>query len=151
MAGVAVVGSINVDLTSFASPLPRPGETVLGERFSMVLGGKGANQALAAVRAGAPTFLIGAVGTDRFGELARTALRAGEVDTAHVVDVPGDTGIAHIRVNTATAENDIARQVSVVLMQPRALAASALAVTVPGASPSLPTAAAVDEFLKARG
>ena len=67
MGGVAVVGSINVDLTAYASPLPRPGETVLGDRLSMVLGGKGANQALAAVRAGARTFLVGAVGGDHFG------------------------------------------------------------------------------------
>src|SRR6478736_6587571 len=46
VGGVAVVGSINVDLTVFATPLPRPGETVIGDSFSMVLGGKGANQAV---------------------------------------------------------------------------------------------------------
>ncbi len=102
-----MVGSINVDLTGYASPLPRPGETVLGERITMVLGGKGANQALAAVRAGAPTFLIGAVGGDHFGDLARTTLQASGVDTAQVGRVDSDTGIAHIRVNTATAQNDI--------------------------------------------
>jgi ribokinase len=46
--GVAVVGSINADLAAFGSPLPRPGETVIGSDFSLVLGGKGANQAIAA-------------------------------------------------------------------------------------------------------
>ena len=105
--GVAVVGSINVDLTAFASPPPRPGETVVGDRFSMVLGGKGANQALAAVRAGVPTVMIGAVGDDAFAELARTGLAEAGVDTSAVVAVDGPTGIAHIRVNTATAQNDI--------------------------------------------
>ena len=108
MSGVAVVGSISMDLTVFASPLPRPGETVLGDRFSMVLGGKGANQALAAVRAGAPTFLVGAVGDDHFGELARSTLVDSGVDTAHVTVSDADTGVAHIRVDTATAQNDIA-------------------------------------------
>jgi ribokinase len=105
--GVAVVGSINVDLTAFVSPPPRPGETVVGDRFSMVLGGKGANQALAAARAGAATVMIGAVGDDALAELARTGLAEAGVDTAAVLAVDGPTGIAHIRVDTATAENDI--------------------------------------------
>lgn len=105
--GVAVVGSINVDLTAFASPAPRPGETVVGDRFSMVLGGKGANQAIAAARAGASTVMIGAVGNDAFADLARTGLTEAGVDTSAVVAVDGPTGIAHIRVDTATAQNDI--------------------------------------------
>jgi ribokinase len=108
MGGVAVVGSINVDLTVYASPLPRPGETVVADHFSMVLGGKGANQALAAVRAGASTFMVGAVGDDHFGELAQSALVEAGVDTAQVMVVDGDTGVAHIRVDSATAQNDIA-------------------------------------------
>ena len=88
-SGVAVVGSISADLTVFASALPRPGETVIGETFSMVLGGKGANQALAAVRAGAPTFMIGAVGNDHFGELTLETLRADGVDTSGVLVLDG--------------------------------------------------------------
>ena len=105
--GVAVVGSINVDLTAFVSRPPRPGETVVGERFSMVLGGKGANQALAAARAGAPTRMIGAVGQDPFAELARTGLTEAGVDTTAVLAVDGPTGVAHLPADTATAENDI--------------------------------------------
>ncbi|HWH99367.1 MAG TPA: PfkB family carbohydrate kinase, partial [Propionibacteriaceae bacterium] len=57
--GVAVVGSINADLTAYGSPLPRPGETVIAADFGLALGGKGANQALAASRAGAETYMIG--------------------------------------------------------------------------------------------
>ena len=105
--GVAVVGSINVDLTAFVRRPPRPGETVVGDRFAMVLGGKGANQALAAARAGAPTVMVGAIGNDPLAELARTGLAEAGVDAAAVLTVDGPTGIAHIRVNTATAENDI--------------------------------------------
>ena len=99
--GVAVVGSINADLAAFGSPLPRPGETVIGTDFSLVLGGKGANQAIAAVRAGAPTYLIGAVG------LTLGALADDGVDVTAVRIVDGSTGIAHIRVDAASAQNDI--------------------------------------------
>lgn len=105
--GVAVIGSISADLTVFSPSLPRPGETLLGDSFSMVLGGKGANQALAAVRAGAPTFMVGAVGDDAFGDLTLGTLRAEGVDTGAVRVVQGHTGIAHIRVDARSAQNDI--------------------------------------------
>lgn len=108
MGHVVVVGSINVDLAVFGSPLPRPGETVVADRFSMVLGGKGANQAVAASRAGARTTMVGAVGQDRFADLALAELRAEGVDVDPVAVVAGSTGIAHIRVNSVTGENDIA-------------------------------------------
>src|SRR5215211_707978 len=101
-AGVAVVGSINADLAAFGSPLPRPGETVIGTDFSLVLGGKGANQAIAAVRAGAPTYMIGAVGQDMFGELTLGALAAEGVDVTGVRIIEGSTGIAHIRVDAVS-------------------------------------------------
>ena len=106
-AGVAVVGSISVDLTAYASPLPRPGETVLAD-FAMGLGGKGANQAIAACRAGAPTTMIGVVGDDTFGRLALDALVAEGVHTGTVSVIDGATGVAHIRVDSATGQNDIA-------------------------------------------
>src|SRR4029450_10800236 len=100
--GVAVVGSINVDLAGFGSPLPRPGETVVGSDFSLVLGGKGANQAIAAVRAGPPPYLIGAVGEDTFRDMTLTLLAADGVDVSAVRITEGATGIAHIRVDTVT-------------------------------------------------
>ncbi|MGI3784182.1 MAG: PfkB family carbohydrate kinase, partial [Janthinobacterium lividum] len=104
---VVVVGSISVDLTVAATPLPRPGETVVGTRFSTVLGGKGANQAVAAARAGATTTLVGAVGRDTFAGLALDALRADHVDVRWVDEADGATGVAHIRVDARTGENDI--------------------------------------------
>jgi ribokinase len=105
--GVAVVGSINADLTAYGSPLPRPGETRIGEDFAMALGGKGANQAVAAVRAGAPTYLVGALGDDLFRKLTLGALMAEGIDTATVRVLEGHTGVAHIRVDSATGQNDI--------------------------------------------
>lgn len=107
-AGVAVVGSINADLTAFGSPLPRPGETVTADHFAMTLGGKGANQALAASRAGAPTFMVGAVGNDVFRGLTLDALTGEGVDTDAVEVLDGHTGVAHIRVDVTTSQNDIA-------------------------------------------
>jgi ribokinase len=102
-----VVGSINADLTAYSSPLPRPGETLLGEHFEVVLGGKGANQAVAAVRAGASTYLVGAVGDDLFRNLTLDMLIAEGIDTSAVRVLGGRTGIAHIRVDTTTGQNDI--------------------------------------------
>ncbi len=108
MSGVAVMGSISADLTVFGSPLPRPGETVIADSFSMVLGGKGANQALAAARAGADVFMIGAVGDDLFRELTLSTLAAEGIDVSAVETTDGHTGIAHIRVDSTTGQNDIA-------------------------------------------
>lgn len=105
--GVAVVGSINADLAAFGSPLPRPGETVIGSDFSLVLGGKGANQAIAAVRAGAATYMIGAVGEDMFRDLTLGVLADEGVDVSAVRVMEGATGIAHIRVDARSAQNDI--------------------------------------------
>jgi ribokinase len=106
--GVVVVGSISTDLTAYASPLPRPGETVVADHFAMALGGKGANQAIAAARAGVPTYLVGAVGDDVFGTLVLEELAAAGVDTDAVQVVESGTGVAHIRVDGATGQNDIA-------------------------------------------
>jgi ribokinase len=108
VGGVAVVGSVNADLAAYGSPLPRPGETVVAADFAMTLGGKGANQALAAARAGAETYFVGAVGDDIFRELTLGALTNEGVDTSAVRVLDGHTGIAHIRVDTTTGQNDIA-------------------------------------------
>ena len=103
---VLVIGSITCDLTSFSDRLPQPGETVLGNAFTMVLGGKGANQALAAARAGSQVSLVGCVGDDAFSGLVLGTLAEEKIDTQHVLKTQGPTGIAHIRVD-ASAENDI--------------------------------------------
>jgi len=104
---VIVVGSITADVTAFGSRLPVPGETVIGESFTLVLGGKGANQALAAARAGASSMMIGCVGDDLFRDTVLGGLNDGGVDTRTVMTVPGPTGVAHIRVDNATGQNDI--------------------------------------------
>lgn len=105
-AGVVVVGSVTTDLTTFSHRLPARGETVLGDDFSMVLGGKGANQIVAAGRAGASASFVGCVGSDLFRDLVVDSLQAAGVDIAHLRQVDGPTGIAHIRVDDS-AQNDI--------------------------------------------
>lgn len=103
---VLVVGSATVDATSFSRRLPEPGETLLGDAFSLVMGGKGANQAVAAARAGAPVRFVGCVGDDVFAQVVRDGLGEAGVDLTHLRTVPGQTGVAHIRVDGA-GENDI--------------------------------------------
>jgi ribokinase len=96
---VVVVGSVNVDLVATADRLPAAGETVTGARFARHHGGKGGNQAVAAVRLGASTFFVGAVGDDAFGEEARAALEDEGIDLTSLVTVPGPTGVAVILVD----------------------------------------------------
>lgn len=103
---VIVVGSITADLTTFSQRLPDPGETLLGDSFTLVLGGKGANQALAAGKSGTPTYMVGCIGDDLFSDLVSSGLSDGGVDTSNLRSVPGPTGIAHIRVD-GRGENDI--------------------------------------------
>jgi ribokinase len=104
---VATCGSVNIDVTAFSERLPKPGETIHGERYSMSLGGKGANQAAAVARLGARSLFIGRTGTDAFGDLARTRLGEIGVDLTHLaVDPAADTGIAVITVDRR-AENSI--------------------------------------------
>ena len=98
MAGIVVVGSINVDLLLPCERIPRPGETLHAHGRSLVPGGKGANQALAASRLGAPVALVGAVGEDHMGDDALVLLADAGVDLAHVRRVPGATGIAIVAV-----------------------------------------------------
>lgn len=97
---------MTVDVTTFSSRLPRRGETIIGDDVTLVLGGKGANQAVAAARAGACAHLVGCIGTDAFQSLVLDALKADGVLTQHLRIVDGATGIAHIRVD-GTGENDI--------------------------------------------
>jgi ribokinase len=104
---VVVVGSINVDLTIKTRRLPRPGETILGGTFTKGPGGKGANQAIAAVHAGADVSFIARVGTDSYGQDSVKHLSAECIGTRHIIhdeDVP--TGVALILVDD-DGENSI--------------------------------------------
>ncbi|MDG4779533.1 ribokinase [Micromonospora sp. WMMD961] len=103
---VAVVGSANMDLVAMAPALPRLGETMLGTDFMMVPGGKGANQAVAAARAGASCAFLGAIGSDAFGVTLRARITAAGVDTSHLRVVYGTSGVALVMVN-AQGENAI--------------------------------------------
>ncbi|MEU8260727.1 ribokinase [Micromonospora sp. NPDC048999] len=103
---VAVVGSANMDVVGTATALPRPGETVLGSDFVMVPGGKGANQAIAAVRAGASCVFLGAIGSDAFGVTLKARITAAGVDTSQLRVVYGASGVALVMVN-ASGENTI--------------------------------------------
>ncbi len=101
-----VFGSINVDLLFKVESLPRPGETVLCPGYELAAGGKGANQAAAAARAGAAVRMIGHVGDDSFGRFARQAMVAAGVDCAAIATSRRATGVAVIGVDQG-AENQI--------------------------------------------
>jgi ribokinase len=104
---VVVVGSVNVDLVVSVPRLPAPGETVIGGRFWRAPGGKGGNQAAAAARLGARTWLVGCVGDDDFGREARAGLGEAGVDTSLLATGRGPTGVAAVVVDPA-GENAIA-------------------------------------------
>jgi len=129
MSRVWVAGSINMDLVVTAPRHPGVGETVLGYDLERFPGGKGANQAVAAARAGVPTYLLGAVGADDFGVELVAFLADQGVDVSHVGSKPDHpTGTALIVV--ARSDNTI--------------------VVVPGANSALSTAdvALADDFLR---
>ncbi|MFI9570936.1 ribokinase [Microbispora rosea] len=95
---ISVFGSANMDLVAYVAQAPKPGETITGREFRTIPGGKGANQAIAAARAGADVAFLGAVGDDAFGPGLRAALAEAGVDTAGLRVVPGPSGVAHIVV-----------------------------------------------------
>ena len=96
---IIVFGSINIDLVVPVERLPRPGETVLGPGYTLVPGGKGANQALAAARAGSEVRMVGRTGRDGFAEVALADLRTGGVDLSGVAGDALPTGCALIPVD----------------------------------------------------
>lgn len=104
---ITVFGSTNLDQVGTVTRLPKPGETVAGGTFSMAPGGKGANQALAARRAGAEVRHVSAVGDDAFADMALELLKKGGVDLSHMRKAEAATGIAMIFVD-AEGENVIA-------------------------------------------
>ena len=106
MTRIVVVGSINMDLVTQAPRFVGPGETILGERFVTVPGGKGANQAVAAARLGAEVALVGALGVDAFGQQLHQGLADEGIDLDHVARLQDDaSGTASITI--AGGENQI--------------------------------------------
>ncbi|MCW0323682.1 ribokinase [Pantoea dispersa] len=106
-AKLAVLGSINADHILNLAHFPRPGETVIGKQYQVAFGGKGANQAVAAGRAGADIAFIACVGADDIGERIRQQLQQDQIDTAPVETVAQEaTGVAMIFVN-GEGENNI--------------------------------------------
>ncbi len=155
---VVVVGAINVDLVVVAPRLPGPGETVVGGGLQTYGGGKGANAAVAAARAGATVHLIGAVGGDDTGTAALAELRAAGVDVRDVAVLAGEsTGVALIVVDER-GENQIAVGAGANAAVPvdhirrslRSLLPNARCVLVSTEIPADAVAAAVEEAFTAR-
>ncbi|GAA5225491.1 ribokinase [Paeniglutamicibacter antarcticus] len=106
-ARIVVVGSLNADLSIYTQRLPRPGETLHGEGFTVNPGGKSANQAVAAGLLGGNVSLVGAVGQDSNGDMLLESCAAANVDIAHVRRADGvETGVAVVTVD-AEGENSI--------------------------------------------
>lgn len=96
---IAVVGSANIDLTTFADRFPKPGETIFGQKFHLGFGGKGANQAVAARLCGAEVFMLARVGDDLFGPATIENFRKLGIDPTYVKQVKGlSSGVAPIFV-----------------------------------------------------
>lgn len=98
MKRVLVIGSINMDLVIKTHRLPKMGETVYGNNFAVIYGGKGANQAIAAARLGCEVDMIGAVGNDEYGRMLIENLKNNNVGTDGVKIVDTNSGIAVITV-----------------------------------------------------
>jgi ribokinase len=96
---IAVIGSANIDLTTFSDHFPKSGETIFGQKFDLGFGGKGANQAVAARLCGADVFMIARVGSDLFGSATIENFKKQGIDTTHVKIVEGlSSGVAPIFV-----------------------------------------------------
>jgi len=97
---IAVVGSANIDLTTFTAQFPKPGETIFGQKFDLGFGGKGANQAVAARLCGAEVFMVARVGSDLFGPATIENCKKLGIDATHVKQVEGlSSGVAPIFVD----------------------------------------------------
>ena len=96
---IAVIGSANIDLTTFADRFPKAGETILGQKFDLGFGGKGANQAVASRLCGAEVFMVARVGNDLFGPATIENFKKLGIDAAHVKQIEGvSSGVAPIFV-----------------------------------------------------
>lgn len=106
MKKILVIGSLNIDFVINVDKMPLPGETITGRDFSLVCGGKGANQAYAAAKLGGNVSMIGAVGNDEYGKMLINNLESVGVDTTGIKELDCDTGRAFITVDS-TGENSI--------------------------------------------
>src|SRR6201994_4865984 len=96
---IAVVGSANIDLTTFTDQFPKPGETIFGRKFDLGFGGKGANQAVASRLCGADVFMVARVGSDLFGPATIENFKKLGIDATHVKQISGvSSGVAPIFV-----------------------------------------------------
>ena len=96
---IAVIGSANIDLTTFSDRFPKAGETIFGQKFDLGFGGKGANQAVASRLCGAEVFMVAKVGSDLFGPATIANFKKLGIDTAHVKQIDGvSSGVAPIFV-----------------------------------------------------
>ncbi len=120
---IAVVGSTMIDLVAYTDRVPGPGETLVGERFAMGFGGKGANQAVMARLLGADVAMVNCLGDDAYGDMTLENFATYGIDTTHVYRVPGASGVAPIWV-----EPDGTNRI----------------IIVPGANRALTTAQAAD-------
>ncbi|OLB87354.1 MAG: ribokinase [Acidobacteriales bacterium 13_2_20CM_2_55_5] len=96
---IAVVGSANIDLTTFTEKFPKAGETIFGQKFDLGFGGKGANQAVASRLCGADVFMVARVGSDLFGPATIQNFKKLGIDATHVKQIEGvSSGVAPIFV-----------------------------------------------------
>jgi ribokinase len=96
---IAVIGSANIDLTTFSDRFPKAGETIFGQKFDLGFGGKGANQAVAARLCGADVFMVARVGSDLFGPATIQNFQKQGIDATHVKQIQGvSSGVAPIFV-----------------------------------------------------
>src|ERR1700694_2487870 len=104
---IAVIGSANIDLTTFSDRFPKAGETIFGQKFDLGFGGKGANQAVASRLCGADVFMVARVGDDLFGPATIQNFQKLGIDATHVKQIDGvSSGVAPIFVE-ANGQNRI--------------------------------------------
>ncbi len=95
---IVVVGSTMIDMIAYSKKVPGPGETVIGDSFSLGFGGKGANQAVMASRMGAKVYMVNTLGDDVFGDTTLNNFKEQGIDTTYVARVSGASGVAPIWV-----------------------------------------------------
>jgi len=102
-----VLGSINIDLTTYTDEIPKVGETVIGKAFEKYPGGKGANQAVCAAKLGAKTSFLGKVGNDDHGDFLLKGMAGNGIDISHIDKCDTSTGMAAISVDSSGRNNII--------------------------------------------